>query len=49
MRESKKWKTYRFGQVSGDFESEIESEYLFLITFDSAIFCRVNNSSNESW
>ena len=53
MRESKKHKkkkTSRFGQVSGKFGYEIESEYstLYLITFKSSIYCRIYKSSNES-
>ena len=53
MRESKQQqkKTFRFGQVSGEFGYEIETEYstLYLITFKSSIYCRIYKSSNESW
>ena len=48
MRESKKLKTFRLAKSLKILDPKSKVNDWYLITFNSAIVCRVNNSSNES-
>ena len=49
MRESKKLKTFLFGQTFLKIlDPKLKVNDWYLTTFNSAIVCRVNHSSNES-